>query len=305
MGNIPKKIYVNQSENFIFEKVQKPLDKLGTAHMTIEVRCPWGVAVSSRGNIIVAECNKNCISIFSPWPKENGRKKKSFGSEGSSHGQFNGLQGVAVDDDDNILVVDTGNNRIQKFNSDGKFISAVVQDNLGFKSPLGIAIHPHSKKLYVTNSCNCIKILNPDLTLSSSFGSQGSGNGQFNQPSDVAFDSTGKTVYVTDMYNHRIQVFTAEGEYLRQFGRKGSGNGELSHPIGISVDNEDVVYVTELGNNRVSLFTNEDQFLKSFGTYGNEPGKFHVPRGIALDKEEKVYVADHFNNRIQIFCVTI
>ena len=302
MGNKPTKVDSYESEYTTDVKVQKPLDKLGTANMAIEVCRPWGVAISSSGNIIVAECGTNCISIFNPWPSKNGKKIKSFGSYGSSPGQFSDPQGVAVDNEDNILVVDRWNKRIQKFTSDGNFIMAA--DNLGLKCPTGIAIDPRTKRLYVADTDNHrLMILNPDLTLFDTFGSEGSGNGQFKDPCDVAFDSTGKA-YVADRYNHCIQVFTAEGRYLRKFGREGSGDGELSNPIGISTDNEDVVYVTEWGNHRVSLFKCDSVYVKSFGSRGSGLGQFHEPHGIALDKDENIYVADYFNNRIQIFCVT-
>jgi tripartite motif-containing protein 2/3/tripartite motif-containing protein 71 len=248
---------------------------------------PWGVAINSKGNIIVAEYGEKCISIFSP----EGEKIRSFGSEGSRPGQFKWPQGVAVDDDDNILVVDNWNNRIQKFTSDGRFVSAV--DNLDLKSPVGIAIHPHSKNIYVTDSYNgCILILDPDLTLSSSFGSEGSGNGQFLSPCGVAFDSTGN-VYVADSGNHRIQVFTAEGEYLRKF-----DHGNL---YDISIDSEDVLYVAENDSDRVLLFTRKGRLMTLFGSWGTGLGQFHSPCGIALDKDSNIYVSDTWNNRLQIF----
>ena len=69
---------------------------------------------------------------------------------------------------------------------------------------MGVAIHPHSKKVYIADNNNHhIQILNPDLSFSSSFGSLGSDNGQFYNPYDVAFDSTGN-VYVADFNNHCI-----------------------------------------------------------------------------------------------------
>jgi tripartite motif-containing protein 2/3/tripartite motif-containing protein 71 len=278
--------------------VKLPVQKLGTPIKIISgVKYPWGVAVNQRGEIIVAEGDAHCISIFSP----TGEKLRSFGSQGSGQGQFNLPRGVAVDDDGNILVADLGNNRIQKFTSAGKFIKVVGKSGnkrLEFSSPLGIAIH---QKVYVSNVANHrIQILNPDLTFSSSFGSQGSGNGQFNYPWDVACDSTGN-VYVADTSNHRIQVFTAEGQFLRKFGKGGSGNGKLSCPASISIDSEDVVYVAEQNNNRVSVFTCEGKFLTSFGTEGSGPGQFSSPRGIAVDKNGVVYVSDNSNNRLQLF----
>ena len=77
------------------------------------------MAVNQRGEIIVAECNARCISIFSP----TGEKLQSFGSRGSGPGQFNYPCGVAVDGDGNILVMVSY--CIQKFTSNGKFITKV------------------------------------------------------------------------------------------------------------------------------------------------------------------------------------
>ena len=278
--------------------VKLPVQKLGTPIKTIdEVKCPWGVAVNQRGEVIVAERNGYCVSIFSP----EGEKLRSFGSKGSGHGQFNAPRGVAVDDDGNILVVDENNHRIQKFTTDGNFVTTVgMQDNIQLNKPTGIATNPKNKKIYIVDRCNHrIQILNPDLTLSSNFGSQGSDNGQFQYPWDVACDSTGN-VYMADSDNHSIQVFTEEGEFLRKFGKEGSGNGELSGPIGISIDSDNVVYVAEWSNSRVSVFTCEGKFLTSFGTEGSGPGQFKRPYGIAVDKNGVVYVSDG-NNRLQLF----
>ena len=74
----------------------------------------------------------------------------------------------------------------------------------------------------------------------------------------------------TDGGNHRIQVFTADGQFLRKFGNlKSNCNGELDWPASISIDSEDMVYVTEHNNHRVSVFTSEGKSVSSFGTEGN------------------------------------
>ena len=202
---------------------------------------------------------------------------------------------MAVDEDGNILIVEDGNHRIQKFTSRGNLIKAAGKKGnkpLEFDDPMGVAIHPLNKNLYIADRCNHrIQILNPDLKYSSSFGIQGSDNGQFQFPWDVAFDSTGK-VYVADGENHRIQVFTAEGRFLMKFGMYGSGNGELNYPSSISIDSEDVVYVTENQNCRVSVFTCKGKFMTSFGTRGSGPGQFDLPRGITVDKHGVVCASD-------------
>jgi DNA-binding beta-propeller fold protein YncE len=274
-------------------------EQIDSGESGYKLKWPNGVAVNSRGDIIVVEQGAHCVSIFDP---EGEKVFPSFGSFGSRIGEFNEPRGVAVDEEDNILVVDSWNHRIQKFKSGGKFIKTSEEI---FQHPAGIAIHPSSKRIYVADNNNyCVTILNPDLTLFDCFG-----RGRFRNPYDLAFDSTGTRVYVVDQNSHQIQIFTAEGKYLMQFGSHGSGDGKLNGPNGICIDGENVVYVTEWHNNRISLFSCQHvgdgivpQFLKSFGTLGNKQGQFKSPCGIALNlPKTHTYVADLANNRIQIF----
>ena len=128
------------------------IKKLGTPIKIITgVKWPWGVAINQRGEIIVGESGTTSrISILS----STGETLYSFGSQGLTQGQFNRIRGVAVDDDGNIYVVDEHNHRIQKFTPDGKFITAVGRkgrEELQFNFPMGIAIHPLNKKMYVAD----------------------------------------------------------------------------------------------------------------------------------------------------------
>ena len=189
-----------------------PIQELGTPIRTLDgLKSPWGVAVSQRGEIIVTEHVRHCISIFSP----SGEKIRTFGRKGSAQGQFKYPCGVAVDGDGNILVVDGGNHCIQKFTADGKFLTAVGQrgnKQLEFSFPSGVAISHGNRKVYICDKDNyCIQILNADLTFSSSFGSLGSGDGQFNCPYDVAFDST-ENVYVADGGGHLYPSVHSRGK---------------------------------------------------------------------------------------------
>ena len=278
--------------------VTSPVEKLGTPILTIGgVEEPWGVAINQRGEVVVTERGRHCVSVFSP----SGGKLQSFGTHGSGQGQFNEPCGVAVDCEGNILVADFGNNCIQKFTAEGQFLAAVGTKGykpLQFDKPCGIAIN--NKVCVVELGNHRCHILNSDLTFSSTFGKRGSGVGQFYHPVGIACDSTGK-VYVADCWNHRIQVFTAEGEFLMRFGRCGWGRGELNKPYGIAVDTSDMVYVTEVENNRISVFTSEGHYVMSFGRKGNGPGQFEFPTGLAVNNNGVVYVCDYDNNRLQVF----
>ena len=279
--------------------VKTPIDKLGTVIKTInDLKRPRGVALNQAGEIIVAEQGAGIVSIFSP----TGDKLRTLDTRGTAVGEMNGPCGVAVDGDDNILVVDNGNHRLLKFSRGGDLIAAGSHGNGPgqLNNPIGVCVNSVNGKVFVVDrGAHCLHIFNSDLTFSSKFGSKGSGNGQFNYPWDVASDRSG-CVYVVDYHNHRVQVFTPDGGYLAQFGKYSSGNEALYVPVSICVDSDDLVYVGEYGNNRVSVLAYE-VFLKSFGSYGSGPGQFNSPDGIAVDQCGVVYVSDRYNNRVQIF----
>ena len=279
--------------------VKLPVKDLGTPFLTIgELRGPWGVAVNVRGEVVVTEWSKHCVSVFS-----SSGEKLSFGTYGSGQGQFKFPRGVAVDHKGNILVADQSNHRIQKFTADGCFLAMVGtngSESLQFNQVFGIAYNASNDKVYTVDMNHHVQILNSDFTFCKTFGKQGSDKGQFNYPQSIACDSNGK-VYVADTNSHRIQIFTAEGEFLRMFGKHGEGVGELNYPVGIAVDSNNVVYVANRDNHCVSIFTSEGQFIKHFGRYGKRPGEFYHPRSIAVDDNEVVYVCDCDNNCVQVF----
>lgn len=132
------------------------------------------------------------------------------------------------------------------------------------------------------------------------WGSQGTGNSQFDLPWGVAVDSNGD-VYVADYQNHRIQKFDAAGGHVLTFGQLGTGDGDLIAPYDVAVDASDNVYVAESGNNRVSVFTSGGSFMYTFGSGGSGNGQFNTPMGITVDSSGDIYVADGLNHRVQKF----
>ena len=283
--------------------VKMPVYKLGCLMHTIDsLDGPFGVTINQRGQITVSEFIGNCVSVLS----ENGEKIKTFGIHGSGPGQLDKPFGVTVDRDGNILVVvGTGNHRIQKFTSDGQFLQAVGvkgEGSLQFNTPIGISFNITNNKIYVADQLNDrIQILNSDLTFYKSFGAKGSSKGQFSLPTDVSCDETGK-VFITDLSNHRIQVFTAEGQFLKSFGKYGQGRGKLNKPVSITTDSNGLVYVGEQGNCRISVFDIEGQFITSFGKKGAGPGEFEeMISGIFVNNDGIIYACDLYNFRIQLF----
>ena len=134
----------------------------------------------------------------------------------------------------------------------------------------------------------------------SSWGSYGSGEGQFKNPNGVAMADNGD-VYVSDYYNHRIQKFTNDGLYVTSWGSYGTGQGQFRVPFGLAVDHDDFIYVADYTNHRIQKFTSAGLFVRTFGGYGTGNGQFRYPRGVAVDNQGHVYVADYSNHRLQVF----
>jgi predicted membrane-bound mannosyltransferase/DNA-binding beta-propeller fold protein YncE len=128
------------------------------------------------------------------------------------------------------------------------------------------------------------------------------GDGTFNEPWGIAVGPDG-SVYVTDVWNHRVEKFTSTGRFLRAWGYFGQGEAPEAFygPRGLAVDAEGRVYVTDTGNKRIVVFDANGNFITQFGSGGFDPGMFDEPVGIAIDKNGTVYVADTWNQRIQTF----
>ena len=214
--------------------------------------------------------------------------------QGSGNGQMNQPRGIATGPDGSYYVVDTSNMRVQKFDKTGKFVKA--------------------------------------------FGSEGSDDGQFSGlningrrvpgtgPGGIAVDASGN-VYVADTWNHRVQKFDKDGNFVTRWGSfidmnpppaptppaaatplPADANVRFYGPRSVAIGSTGEVYVSDTGNKRILVFDASGKPLRQIGegasaTMGasNGPGQLNEPMGIALDAQDNVYVADTFNQRIQVF----
>uniref|UniRef100_A0A1X7V0N7 RING-type domain-containing protein n=1 Tax=Amphimedon queenslandica TaxID=400682 RepID=A0A1X7V0N7_AMPQE len=280
------------------------LDNITPVCTITELECPYGVAVIDNNDVIITEGSGDCVTILD----REGKKVKSLGGKGESGNfTFFNPRSVAITPDKFALVSD--DHRIQKISMDGYRkasvgkISKGLRGPLQFKYPDGIAISPITGQVYIADSGNHhIQVLNPDLTFSHSFGSEGSANGQFQSPTDIAIDSQG-LVYVADQCNNRIQKFSPDGKFVGQFGTEGSGPGQLSYPVGITIDTAatGLVYVSEGGNYRISVFTSDGVFVSMFGRLGSNVDEFNDPYGLAFNKDGFLYVCDFGNDRLVVY----
>lgn len=161
-------------------------------------------------------------------------------------------------------------------------------------------------------------------TFSTAFGSEGSGNGQFNHPETIATDASGN-VWVVDMENSRIEKLSGSGSFIAAYGSKGTGNAQFSKPSGIAINqNTGSVYVTDTANNRIEKFSSAGTFEMAVGwsvkdgkaeaetctteckagIAGSGNGQFHEPTGLTVDANGNIWVTDEANNRVQELSAT-
>ena len=196
----------------------------------------------------------------------------SFGSSGTGPGQFDSNAGqVALNQTSgDIYVVDAGNNRVERFDSDGAFLSQFGSPGSGDGqfdfggSPSGIAIDDSDGSVYVLDIANNrVQKFTASGAFIDAFGEAGSGEGQFNFPDGIAVDPSTGDVYVADTGNNRVQKFDSAGNYVDQFGSEGSGDGQFSGPARLAVDSTGDVYVLERFN-RVQKFDSAGNFDSVF-----------------------------------------
>jgi len=126
-----------------------------------------------------------------------------------------------------------------------------------------------------------------------SFGTCGTGDGQFSYASDVAVDSDG-TIYVADAGNNLIQTFDSAGNFLSEWGTSGAGDNQFQDPYSIELCPNENLYIGDANNNRVQIFSRSGTFIDNFSSIGQAGDSW-----IAADGT--IYVPDATNHMIRVF----
>ena len=118
--------------------------------------------------------------------------------------------------------------------------------------------------------------------------------GELNNPSCMSIHYKSGNIYIADLSNHRVQVFSYNGDYLFMFSEK------MNIPKGICIF-QNTVFVTQYYSDCVNMYELEGKLMKSVGSNGNGETQFSGPCGIDVsDRNHNIYVCDCNNNRVQI-----
>ncbi len=263
----------------------------------------YGLAFDSKGNIYAADQAVGAIFIFSPDPDKKFDVKMIRNGKEAHFGLINGL---AIDDNDRLFVSDDKFHKVIVINVKHQEESSFGADVL--VRPGGMAIDVENRFLYVVDTgSDIVDVFDADtFKLLRKIGTAGkkhllSDPGNFALPTNVAVDKEGN-VYVTDTLNNRIEIFDADGKFIRAFGKNGDGPGHLARPKGIAIDSDGHVWVVDAVQQRVQVFDYEGRLLIYFGQPGYWPGQFSAPYDIAIDtKNNRVVTSEQFPGRVQMF----
>jgi RHS repeat-associated protein len=298
---------------------------------------PKGTAIASSGNVYVTDPVNNRIDEFSSagtfietfgWGVSNGKEEFEVcktgckaGIAGVGSGQFKEPSALAEDSKGDLLVADTGNNRVQVFNSKNEYQKQFGKEGTAggqFKEPKGIAV-ASSGNIFVSDGVNNrvekfsekgeflatfgFGVSNGEekfeiCTTSCRAGNGVEGAGALHTPRGIAVAASGN-VWVVDWINARIEEFKESGEYITTIGSKGTGNGQFNQPKGIAIDPTGGIWVADATLDRIQEFSATGTYLTTMGMEGTGNGQFKEPWGIAFTSTGSMYIADEQNNRVE------
>lgn len=177
---------------------------------------PYGIAVDSRGRVIVTDPGLGGVHIF-----DSAQHKYKFieRSDKTRDNMFE-PQCVAVDAQDNLYVTDSRSGKIFVFDANGKYQGALGSLKGGegyFKRPTGIAIDDETQHIYVTDTLrDRVYVLDKSGQVLRTIGKHGSGDGEFNFPTELRFRNG--VLAVVDAMNFRVQIFDAHDQLVGKMG---------------------------------------------------------------------------------------
>lgn len=271
---------------------------------------PRDVAAAKDDSLYVADTLNQRIIHFS----QTGEVLKQWGGPSSQDaaepGTFREPWGIAVAPDGSVLVADTWNHRIQKFDANGKFLLewgyfGQAEQPDAFWGPRDVAVD-NNGKVYVTDTGNKrVVIFDLKGNYISQFGTAGMEKGMLDEPVGIAVDADGN-VYVADTWNQRVQVFQPDSTGKFYFGAR---EWEIAGWYGQSTDNKPYlalddqanVYVGDPEGYRILVFDAQGVFKYTWGAYSAGTDGFGLVSGLSAAPDGTIWVCDAVNNRILRF----
>ena len=181
-------------------------------------------------------------------------------------GQFYSAEGVTVDSSGNIYVADSGNNRIQKFDSSGTYLSKFGSSGTGdgqFSTPRDVTVDS-SGNIYVLDKNNKrIQKFNSSGTYTTQWNLELDSPNEWGEGESMTIDSD-NNIYVYNRFIYGVEKFTSAGVKLINIGSEGTGDGQFSgYGNKITIDqSSNTLYVMSAG--RIQAFNSTGTYLRQW-----------------------------------------
>jgi streptogramin lyase len=229
---------------------------------------------------------------------------KKWGSYGTGDGQFKSPVAVAVDADGYVYVADSGNYRIQKFDSNGNLITKWGSEGSGdgqFKYLSDVAVNAKGHVYVSDGYSNRIQKFDSDGNFITSW--------SINYSEAIAVDADGDvyvpvTLKVNNSYVDCIQKFDSNGSLIKTSWCEG-GEVVFQGITALAVDTDGNIYVTDglddMPNHGIYKFNSNGSYITKWGSEGYPDKFFSWPEGLTADSKGFVYIADTENHHIEKF----
>ena len=251
-----------------------------------------GIAIDTEGKITVTDSNAHGVYIFDK--DGNCIRKLGGNGAGANPGQFTFPSGVYYVNNNEILIADQCNHRIQQINiQTGTVVKSFGKNGAGngeFKDPVDVCLDDEGRIVVTERDNHRIQVLSPDGETLSILGD--SGPEKLNQPrSCIPY----KNIFlVADGGNNCIKVFDRSGTFLYKFGKRGNQDGQFNLPCSMLLDSSNNLLVCDHSKNQVQQFSLDGRFTGKTIT--------DLPRavGIAKGPDARILVTSVKANKVYI-----
>ncbi|HLQ89015.1 MAG TPA: hypothetical protein VK148_03140, partial [Xanthobacteraceae bacterium] len=279
----------------------------------------------------IAQCCKGAKPVLSFDPE--GNLSRSWGGPGDGYEWPQSNHGVHVDYKGNVWIGGNGEKdaHVLKFTKDGKFLLQVghLGKNAGSNDPENfwkvakIWVDPKTNEAYIADGYGNKRVAvidadtgkmkrywgaygnKPDDAKLANYDPKAPPSQQFRNPVHCVERTNDGMVYVCDRQHDRVQVFTAEGKFVKEgfFAKETLGSGS-AWDVAFSRDPEQrFMFLADGMNNRVRVILRETlEEITSFGDGGRQPGQFYGLHNIATDSKGNLYTTETWEGkRLQKF----
>ena len=215
-----------------------------------------GIAVNTEGQLVVTDNSGHCVYVFD----KNGDCLRKTGGKGSNTGEFQYPNGISFLNDNEVLIADSGNYRLQRLNiQTGTVVKSYGKKGRKkgeFSWPIDVTVDDEERIVVTERDNNRIQVMSKEGESIFTFGDKG--------PEKLLWPTCCipyKNMFlVTDAGHHRIKAFDQSGTFLYKFGKEGYQDGKFQTLYDLLVDSSNILLVCDFGNNQVQQFSLDGRF---------------------------------------------